>query len=246
MPKTKHLIVSISVGILSGVIVGGLIVSISNKVDWGADQLGNLGTWIAGIGTLAAVVVAVWQTNNANRHAAASASKAQDSIDIQVGSGIDAREYGAVRAIIEHAGNVIGEVNHFNEIAKFQAKFPGDLSTAELLSAQRHVIMVARRAILEVQLAFTQLADKTLLRDAALVHLALDAVIECISSKDPARAEADWPLAASRTVQIAVANSQLLDDAIRRFNAGTSPPAPASWMNADPLPLLDSNQRPSD
>ncbi|WP_209447587.1 hypothetical protein [Rhodococcus qingshengii] len=262
MPKAKHLIVSISAGILSGVIVGGLVVSISNNVDWGADQLGNLSTWIAGIGTLAAVVVAVWQTNNANRHAAAVAEKAksdaakaeerhseqlrqaaseaaavavrhseqlaqaQRTLDVQVARDLDTREHAAVRAISAHAANVILEVTHFSEVAKIQFAHPGELTTAELLSMQKKVTTTSHQAIVEVRLAFTQLSTTSLLQCAAKVHIALTAVLECISNRDPDRTEADWPLASQRTVQIADASSQLVDAAVHRFNSGIVLPEP--------------------
>ncbi|MGW0328681.1 hypothetical protein [Nocardia sp. NPDC003183] len=48
---------------------------------WGASQWGDLGTWIAGIGTTAAVIVALWQTKLARDTATAATAAAQAEIE---------------------------------------------------------------------------------------------------------------------------------------------------------------------
>lgn len=49
---------------------------------WGADQWGDLATWLAGFATTAAVMVTVWQTNNANKQARAAEKRAEDDAKV--------------------------------------------------------------------------------------------------------------------------------------------------------------------
>ncbi|OCC19438.1 hypothetical protein AS590_25935 [Prescottella equi] len=70
----------IGLGAIVAIITGSIVVLIYYSPAWGPNQWGNVGTWVAGIATSLAVIVAVWQTNNANRQARAAEQRAREEI----------------------------------------------------------------------------------------------------------------------------------------------------------------------
>lgn len=67
----------ITLGAVLALVPGVVIVLIYYSQAWGPNQWGNVGTWLAGIATSLAVIVAVWQTNNANKQARAAETRAE-------------------------------------------------------------------------------------------------------------------------------------------------------------------------
>ncbi|WP_407107268.1 hypothetical protein [Rhodococcus aetherivorans] len=68
----------ITFGAVVALVVGVVIVLIYYSPAWGPNQWGNVGTWVAGIATSLAVIVAVWQTNNANKQARSAEMRAYE------------------------------------------------------------------------------------------------------------------------------------------------------------------------
>lgn len=68
----------ITFGAMVALAVGVVIVLIYYSPAWGPNQWGNVGTWLAGIATSLAVIVAVWQTNNANKQARSAEMRAHE------------------------------------------------------------------------------------------------------------------------------------------------------------------------
>ncbi|MDH6681050.1 hypothetical protein M2284_005293 [Rhodococcus sp. LBL1] len=68
----------ITVVAVLAVITGIVLVRIYYSPNWGPGQWGDAATWVAGIATSLAVIVAVWQTNNANKQARAAEKRAKE------------------------------------------------------------------------------------------------------------------------------------------------------------------------
>lgn len=67
----------IAVGAVSAVVTAVILIIIHWSSAWGPSQWGDVATWLAGIATSAAVAVAVWQTDNANKQARAAEKRAE-------------------------------------------------------------------------------------------------------------------------------------------------------------------------
>jgi len=115
-------------------IIGAIIVRIYYTPDWGPNQWGNVGTWLAGIATSLAVIVAVWQTNNANKQARAAEKRADDMQRHTNRERIRQLEFSAVSEIIRCADLAMDSTRRYYETT--QATLGGAAGTTEKAKAK--------------------------------------------------------------------------------------------------------------
>ncbi|WP_336874375.1 hypothetical protein [Rhodococcus qingshengii] len=182
----------IGLGAIAAAITGIIIVLVYYSPAWGPNQWGNVGTWVAGVATSLAVIVAVWQTNNANRQARAAEARADkelasttarynETMANQKAAALRDREWAAVQMVSRAVSTVLSEVSGIHEIDTLHDDLRTTLTTEYILDRRKMAVDRINESAYAVHLAFSQLMDAKLLINTQYIRDHIKKITDIIS-----------------------------------------------------------------
>lgn len=182
----------IGLGAIAAAITGIIIVLVYYSPAWGPNQWGNVGTWVAGVATSLAVIVAVWQTNNANRQARAAEARADkelasatarynETMANQKAAALRDREWAAVQMVSRAVSTVLSEVSGIHEIDTLHGDLRTTLTTEYILDRRKMAVDRINESAYAVHLAFSQLVDAKLLINTQFIRDHIKNITDIIS-----------------------------------------------------------------
>ncbi|MDI9960703.1 MULTISPECIES: hypothetical protein [unclassified Rhodococcus (in: high G+C Gram-positive bacteria)] len=179
----------ITVAGLSGFTVDRIINATWNTDSWDFNQWGNVGTWVAGIGTFAAVVVAVLQTQRANLQARAAEKRADDMQDALEKSRIRVEEIDAVSEICRAADLFINSVRRYYDVTGALSMAPENHDTLlTVISVQADMADRVSEAFRTINLAAISLETELLIEEYLAMTSALQAIKDDVALLPPSDA----------------------------------------------------------
>ncbi|MGR6521649.1 hypothetical protein ACU5JM_08440 [Rhodococcus erythropolis] len=225
--------------VLTLIFIGVVIVLVYWQEAWGPNQWGNVGTWVAGGATVAAVVVAVWQTRNANEQARAAEKRSDKDIETRRIADLRAREYAATSTIMKSVSSMITEVYTYNDSGynnvPIIAMFQRDDSYLQQISHKNELRRQYNEGVINIRLALLQIESRPLYQAGAQV---ISTAMDLRKVIFPDDGEINSEDAVELTETLNTANLSFQKIAEYRFRHPTELPAdelPVSFGNLDEI-----------
>lgn len=223
-----------TLGLIVATLVIGVLVAMANAVtlwtNYDSAQLAAAGGWIGGIGSVAAVTVALMQTSRANEAAKDARLRADRDIAARQANTSRVEEYESVHQIMKAVSRILTEVVSFKRFTEVEQQVTKAMEISTSADSQKESIMVAslvrveerqrgvlqatNDAIVDTRIALLRIQNRSVYEAASEVLLKMLTTRAHYSTEGQ---ENDWGLAAEAAQEMNEVSIQLQQASEQRF-----------------------------